>query len=58
MTTQTETFDCIEMKNRIQANILAEYETRKDEFTSVIDFIEAKAKESAWVQRMRKKFRA
>lgn len=46
MATKTKTFDCVEMKNRIQAERLAEYEARKDEFSSYVDFINARAKES------------
>jgi len=56
METKTKTFDCVEMKNRIQAEILAEYESRKDEFTSFEDFIEARARESEWIQRTQKMF--
>ena len=44
--TKTKTFDCVEMKNRIQAKRLAEYEARKNEFDSYIDFINARAQES------------
>ena len=29
MTNKTKTFDCVEMKNRIQAEIQAEYESRR-----------------------------
>lgn len=46
MATKTKAFDCVEMKNRIQAKRLAEYEARKDEFGSYIDFVNARAKES------------
>ena len=56
MATKTKTFDCVEMKNRIQAERMAEYESRKDEFPSFLDFVRAKAGESAWVQQVRKKF--
>ena len=34
MATGKKTFDCVEMKNRIQAERLAEYESRKGEFAS------------------------
>ena len=57
MARRTKTFDCVEMKNRIQAQIMAEYEARKDEFASFVDFINKTAGESEWVRRMRKKFR-
>lgn len=46
MATKTKTFDCVEMKNRIQAQRLAEYEARKDEFDSYIDFINARVQKS------------
>jgi hypothetical protein len=34
------------MKNRIQAERLAEYESRKGEFASYVDFINARVKDS------------
>ena len=34
------------MKNRIQAEMLAEYEARKGEFASFLDFINASVKDS------------
>jgi hypothetical protein len=46
MPTKTKTFDCVEMKNRIQAERLAEYQARKQEFASYLDFINARAKDS------------
>ena len=46
MKTRPKTFDCVEMKNRIQAERLAEYETRKNEFSSYVDFINARVKDS------------
>ena len=46
MATKTKTFDCVEMKNRIQAQRLAEYEARKGEFASYIDFVNARVKRS------------
>ena len=51
-------FDCVKMKNEIQAKILAEYEARKGEFSSFVDFINAKANESPWVRKMRRRFNA
>jgi hypothetical protein len=44
------------MKNRIQADILAEYEARKNEFPSFTEFIHATTDESEFVQKMRRKF--
>lgn len=46
MATKTKTFDCVEMKNRIQARRLAEYEARNHEFDSYIDFVNARVKQS------------
>jgi hypothetical protein len=46
MPTKTKTFDCVEMKNRIQAELYAEYESRKGEFASYLDFINARVKDS------------
>lgn len=50
MGTKTKTFDCVEMKNRIQAETMAEYESRKGEFSCFLDFVRAKANESEWVR--------
>ena len=38
-TKKTKTFDCVEMKRRIQADLMAEYQSRKDQFSSFADFI-------------------
>ncbi len=46
MATKAKTFDCVEMKDRIQAQRLAEYEARKGEFDSYLDFINARVKQS------------
>ncbi len=55
MATKTKTFDCVEMKNRIQAQRLAEYEARKGEFGSYIDFVNARVKRSpVWKKLARK----
>jgi len=55
MTSRTKAFDCVEMKNRIQAERLAEYETRKDEFPSYVDFINARARDSKLIEIVRRK---
>ncbi len=55
MPTKTKTFDCVEMKNRIQAERLAEYESRKKEFASYVDFINARVKDSELMKIVRKK---
>ena len=54
--TKTKSFDCVEFKCQAQRKLRAEFETRKSEFGSWYDFIDAKARESEWVQRMEKKF--
>ena len=55
MVTKTKTFDCVEMKNRIQAQRLAEYEAHKGEFGSYIDFVNARVKKSRlWKQMVRR----
>ncbi|UCF91235.1 MAG: hypothetical protein JSW39_23640 [Desulfobacterales bacterium] len=38
-TKKGKTFDCVEMKRRIQTDLMAEYESRKDQFSSFADFI-------------------
>ncbi len=42
---QEKSFDCVEMKNHIQHELLEEYEARKNEFTSYADFINKTALE-------------
>jgi hypothetical protein len=56
MTTKTKTFDCVEMKQRIQDELRAEYESRTKEFANYIDFLQAKANESPWVRQQRQRF--
>ena len=53
---KTKPFDCVEMKNRIQAQRMAEYLARKDEFASYLDFVRARCRKSEWVQDVRRKF--
>ncbi len=55
MTTKRKTFDCVEMKNRIQAARLAEYESRKGEFTSYLDFVNARVRDSELAKLVRHK---
>jgi hypothetical protein len=43
------------MKNRIQAERLAEYQARKDEFSSYLDFINARVKDSELAKMVRRK---
>ena len=56
MTTKATRFDCVEMKLRIQERLRAEYDSRRSEFRSYCDFLQAKADRSPWVSEMRKKF--
>jgi hypothetical protein len=56
-TLKTKTFDCVEMKDQIQAKRRAEYEARRDEFASYEEFIQARAADSEWVNQMRERFR-
>ena len=55
MTTKIKAFDCVEMKRRAQDQLRAEYESRKPEFESYVDFLNAKADQSPWVQKARQK---
>jgi hypothetical protein len=55
MTTKTKTFDCIEMKRRVQEDLRSEYEKRKKEFASYEDFLNAKADQSSWVRQVRER---
>ena len=54
--TKAKKFDCVAMKDRIQARLLAEYQARKDEFPSYMAFIRATNDESEWVRRARERF--
>jgi hypothetical protein len=51
MVTKTKRFDCVAMKNRIQAKLMEEYEARKGEFGSYAEFIAASANEHEWCRR-------
>jgi len=55
MRTKSKTFDCVEMKNRIQAERLAEYEAGKDEFSSYLDFVNARVKDAELANVVRQK---
>ena len=52
---KTKTFDCVEMKNRMQGEIMAEYRAHKDEFASFVAFIRARVGKSRFAREMRKK---
>ncbi len=55
MTNRTKTFDCVEMKDRIQRELRQEYEARKTEFASYADFLNATADESEEIRAFREK---
>jgi hypothetical protein len=57
MATKHETIHCVQMKDRIQERLMAEYEARKDEFASYEEFINAAADRSPWVRKMRRRAR-
>jgi len=46
MATKPKTFDCVQMKRKAQERLRAEYEARKGEFSSLVEFLNAKADES------------
>ena len=45
------------MKNRIQADMMAEYDSRKGEFKSYADFVVATAKQNEWCQKQLERVR-
>lgn len=49
---KTKTFDCVEMKNEIQAQRWREYQAHKSEFSSYAAFVEARARKSKWVTKV------
>jgi hypothetical protein len=55
MPKKTKTFDCVDMTNRIQAEMLAEYEAHKDEYPSFAEFVKARTDDSEWVRGVREK---
>ena len=55
MISRKKTFDCVEMKNRIQRDLRQEYEIRRTEFDSYIDFLRTTANESDEIRTFIKK---
>ena len=55
MGTRAKAFDCVAFKRRSQERLMAEYEARKDEFSSEIEFLNAKAAESEIAKAVREK---
>ena len=46
MTTKSKTFDCVEMKRQSQEALLREFHSRRQEFDSLAEFLNAKVRES------------
>lgn len=46
MATKQKSFDCVEMKRKAQERLRKEYEQRKGEFESYLDFMKHKAERS------------
>ena len=51
MATKSKTFDCVEMKRQAQEKILAEWKSRKHEFSSYGAFLEATIRDSEWTRK-------
>ncbi len=49
-------FDCVEMKRQAQAKLMQEYESRKEEFESYVDFLNSTARTDPLVMAFRKKY--
>ncbi len=48
MKAKSKTFDCVAMKREAQRRLREEYRSRKAEFSSYFEFLDAKANESPW----------
>jgi hypothetical protein len=46
MATKSKTFDCVEMKRQAQEALLREFHSRRQEFSTLADFLNAKVRES------------
>lgn len=55
MIDRKKTFDCVEMKNRVQRDLKQEYDSRKAEFTSYVDFLNSTANKSEEIRTFIKK---
>lgn len=56
MATKIKTFDCVKMKNRLQARHMAGYMANRDRYPTFVDSIYGRRARSEWVQRMEAKF--
>ena len=54
---KTKKFDCVEMKNEIQAQLYSDYLAGEDKYESYVQFIEERTKKSAWAQQMTRRFK-
>ena len=52
MPTKPKTFDCVQMKRLAQEKLLAEYESRREEFASYCEFLAATINEDPWQRRI------
>jgi hypothetical protein len=48
MVMKAKRFDCVEMKHRAQEKLRAEYEARREEFSSYSEFLAATIDEDPW----------
>ena len=55
MGAKAKAFDCVAFKRRAQERLMAEYEARKGEFASEVEFLNAKAAESEIAKALREK---
>ena len=53
-----KTFDCVEMKRRVQERIMAEYEAARDRYSSYTEFLQDTARSSEWMQSMLARLKA
>lgn len=56
MTTKIKTFDCVESKRKAQEALEKEFESRRQEFASLADFLNAKTAESKNTSEIWKRF--
>jgi hypothetical protein len=58
MATKSKTFDCVKMKRDAQRRLRAEYEARRSEFSSYVDFINRTVDEDPWARDLLARCRA
>lgn len=56
MAIKSKTFDCVQMKRKAQEALLEEFASRREEFTTLTDFLNAKVSESDWASGIWAKF--